>query len=308
MTPSTDIRFVATVALAVFVVASGVAVAEPTTDYDALLDSERTAWQGQTLYFDGAAVVEASAEPGLQRSSEIDRNFTVRALRDDGTLGPAVETVTLDASGRTVIPTAGLDGRYVLVYDGSVVDVDDGDGSLAGDVTTANHTACAWSVTADPDDVTAQFDDTTDDGVVLLQRGTDTRFSGAVDLPTDTEVTVRLSSDGSRPVLFSLQTELGPESRFDERLDLAAVRPGTELDVSVSLDGRTLVTTTAVVGGEMVPAATTSGTPRTATALADESARSPTRTTIPGFDGTTAVVALLVGVTGVSLAAVRRSR
>jgi hypothetical protein len=290
MARSYDIRLIATVALAALVVAGGVSAAEPTTDYDARLDSAQTAWQGQTLYFDGSAVVDESLDAGLREVAATDRNFTVRTVRDDGTLGRTVQTVTLDETGVATVETAELHGTYVLVYDGNAVAVDDGLGTLRNAAAGANLSACAWGVTDDSTDVVARFDGTTEAETIQLPNQRDARLSGQVNLPTGTELTVRLHNDGSRPVLFSLQTELGPENRFDERLDLTAVQQGTPLNVSVSHEGQTLVTTTAVVGDAVdVPSETTS-TRQTERRSATTS--SPAWASLPGVEISAGVVAL----------------
>lgn len=297
MAHALDIRYIVfatLVVLAVLVAPGGVATAEPTADAvgaDALLASQQTAWQGQTLSFDGATVVEEAADAGLRQVTESDRRFTLYTLREDGTLGQVVDTTTLDPSGTTVIDTTPLDGQYVLVYEERVVHVDDGEGSLGERVSTANLSAAGWSVTTNEDDVTAQFDDHTANGTVALDQHTDAHFAGQVDLPAGTEVTLRLHNDGPRPVLFSLQTTLEADGRFDERLDLSAVRSGTVLNVSVSLDGQMLATTTAVVEG--TDSVASMGSQTASSTQTAETTRSRTRTTIPGFGGTVGTVALV---------------
>ncbi|WP_049894031.1 hypothetical protein [Halogranum rubrum] len=298
-----DIRrtmFAALVVLAAL--PGGVVTAEPTADVaDAhvRLDSQQTAWQGQTLSFDGATAVEAAADAGLRQVAESDRSFTLYTVREDDTLGQVVDTVTLDPSGAAVIDTTPLDGRYVLVYEEHVVHVDDGRGSLGESASTANLSAAGWTVTTDDDDVTAQFDDQTADGTVALDQHTDAQFAGQVDLPTGTEITLRLHNDGPRPVLFSVQTTLGAGGRFEERLDLSAVRSGTVLNVSVSLDETTLATATAVVGGD--DSASETSQVASATRQTDETTRSRTQTTIPGFGITVGSIALVASMLALSV-------
>ncbi|SEO24632.1 hypothetical protein SAMN04487948_101312 [Halogranum amylolyticum] len=302
---------VTAVVLATLVAAGGATAVEPTVPHDARLDSDRAAWQGQTLYFDGSHVVEESLDAGLRQISRTDRNFTVHSLHADGTLGPPVETVTLDASGIARISTASLDGRYVLVYDDNAVAVDEGTGVLGTHVSGANLSSCAWTVTDDAADVDVRLDGTTGDDTARLQRRQDGRLSGRVDLPPGTEVTVRLHDDGPRPVLFSLQTELDADGRFDERLDLADVRPGTTLNVSVSLDGRTLATTTVVVAdGTPASAAQQSSMPSTGRTGGTALPTASVWTTVLGGSVTGGAVSFLAGAVAVvvALAVVRETR
>jgi hypothetical protein len=293
MTRSRPLRLVVTVALVTLVVAGSGTAVEPTADYDAKLDSGRTVWQGQTLSFDGSLVVAEAADDSLQAVTLAERNFSVHPLRDDGTLGQAVATVTLDSDGVAVVRTAELAGRYVLVYDGNAVAVDDGHASLRNAVAGANLSAHAWTVTREASDVEVRFDGTpaTDENeTVRIHRRQDARLSGEVDLPTGTDVTFRLHNGGSRPVLFSLQTELGPDGRFEERLDLTAVRQGTSLNVSVAVDGQTLATTTAVVGDS----GTVSSMSSTDVTRSTSETSTSTWATVPGFSLVGAVGALLV--------------
>lgn len=293
----------ALLALAVLLV-STVGAAVPTTDYDARLDSTQTVWRGQTLYFDGAAVVEATHDPGLRDVSTADRTFAVRRIRDNGTLGAVAETVELAADGTTVVHTSGLDGTYVLVYDGRAVAVDEGHGTLRGAVDEVNLTASAWTVTNDSDDIAARFDSVGDDEMIHLPQHRHALLAGQMNLPAGTAVTIRLHNGGDRPVLFSLETELGPNGRFYEQLDLTAVRHATQLNVSVSHDDRTLVTTTAVV--DEVETKSTNATP-TATATESTTASpnddSPLTARLPGVSLAGAVV---VAATAVVVLVIRR--
>lgn len=301
MTHSRPLRLVVTVALVTLVVAGSGTAVGPTANYDAQLDSGRTVWQGQTLYFDGSLVVAEAADDSLQAVTLTERNFSVHPLRDDGALGRAVATVTLDSDGAAVVRTTELAGRYVLVYDGNVVAVDDGHASLRNDVAGANLTAHAWTVTREASDVAVRFDgapENDENGTVRIQRRQDARLSGAVDLPAGTDVTFRLHNDGSRPVLFSLQAELGPDGRFDERLDLTAVRQGTALNVSVAVDGQTLATTTAVVGDSETVSSMSS---TKVTAETSISTQSSTWATVPGFGPVAGVGALLVVVVALAV-------
>ena len=307
MTRSHPLRLVVTAALVTLVVAGSGTAVGPTANYDAQLDSGRTVWQGQTLFFDGSLVVAEAADDSLQAVTLTERNFSVHPLRDDGTLGRAVATVTLDSDGAAVVRTRELAGRYVLVYDGNVVAVDDGHASLRNDVAGANLTAHAWTVTREASDVEVRFDgapENDENGTVRIHRRQDARLSGAVDLPAGTDVTFRLHNDGSRPVLFSLQTELGSDGRFEERLDLTAVRQGTSLNVSVAVDGQTLATTTAVVGDNETVSSMSSTDVTTSTSETSETSiptRSSTWATVPGFSLVAGVGALLAVVVALAV-------
>lgn len=281
--------------------ALGIASAQQVTEYDAMLDSDGTAWQGQRLYFDGSRVVRQATGEYPSRVSASQREFAVRPLHDDNTVGETVKTVTLNRSGATVVSTADLDGRYVLTYDGKAVAVDGGDGSLRMGVSSADLVACSWLVTDDLATVDGTFDQMTANQTLVLERDSESVVSGSVDLPEGTEVAVSIHGDGARPFLFQLQTTLGPDGQFAERIDLSEIRDGTPVSVVVTFEGNTLVSVTGVVGDttETVTSSSTTTPPST-------TPTPPTTATTPGFGPVTALGGLVGGI--VVLTAVRQIR
>jgi len=88
------------------------------------LESGETYWRGFRLEFDGSAVV---SDPGS--ASAADRTFQIRGV-DGDQVGGLVREFTVDENGTYTIDTSSLSGQFVIQYQGDIVHVADGDGSL----------------------------------------------------------------------------------------------------------------------------------------------------------------------------------
>jgi hypothetical protein len=296
------------VALVVLLALGGLGVAGPASGQelssaDAMLDSGSTAWQGQQLQFDGSRVVSQTTGDYPSQLNASQREFSLRRLHDDNTVGRSVRTITVNRSGVAVVSTTRLDGRYVLTYDERPVAVDDGDGSLRIGVSGGDLRACSWTVTDDTANVTGSFDRTTENGTVVLGQRSSTAISGETDLPQGTEIVLRIHGEGARPFLLYLETDLGPDGRFNETVDLTGTRYGAPVSITLSLDGSELTRREGVVGG-----VTTETTTREPSTTRPSTSSSPTTTTSPGF-GVGGAVGGVVGLALVAtVAAVRRTR
>lgn len=112
-------------------------------DHDVALDSARTFWSGQRLYFDGGAVV-----PDVGNASTGERTFQLRRVTTAGEVGPLVREFAVDAEGEAVLDTTSLEGEFVLRYAGDPVYVQDGTGHADSppDGTAVTVENSAWEV------------------------------------------------------------------------------------------------------------------------------------------------------------------
>lgn len=150
---------VVTAVLVTFLVVAPVAIdaaaAVDPDDFDRRLDSGDRFWAGQVVYFDGSEVVT-----NVDTASVDERTFEVQTVTDEGRVGSFVREFVVDTDGERVLDTAGLEqGRYVVLYDGRPVYVQDGTGYKATppDGTTVTIENSAWSVTVQS--ITASWSD-----------------------------------------------------------------------------------------------------------------------------------------------------
>lgn len=107
------------------------------------LESGDSTWQGWSLSFNGSVVI---GDPGSASAGE--RTFQLRQISEDGVVGDLVREFTVGQDGLHQLVTDELVGRYVLLYGGDPVYVQDGVGYLSDppDGTTVTANASAWRV------------------------------------------------------------------------------------------------------------------------------------------------------------------
>lgn len=174
---------------------------------------------------------ETSQDPGT--------NLTVRVLSETPA-SPFIisREVTVDEGGRfraTVDLSAAAPGDEVRVL------VLTGDRELINTTTTlqapANDTTDATSTTGrNGTELRYQGD------AVTLRNGPDQRISGETDLPSGTQVRIRLQSAGRTPLVRQSTTSVAADGSFSAAFNLSRVEPGTELTISVVHDGEQLLT------------------------------------------------------------------
>ena len=143
-----------------------VAPAVDPDDYDLALESGRTHWAGQRLYFDGSAVVT-----DVGTASRSERTFQVRRVASGNEVGPLVREFVVDADGEAVLDTAGLEGEFLVVYGGDPVYVQDGTGYTDSppDGTAVTVGNSAWDVAVQTISASWSDDRVTRSEVVDLQ-------------------------------------------------------------------------------------------------------------------------------------------
>lgn len=110
---------------------------------DLPLDSGALLWAGQQTSFDGSAVV-----PDVGNASADERTFRVRTVVGGDRAGTLVREFVVDTDGDRLLDTAGLEGSYVILYQGQPIYVQDGVGytSSPPDGTTVSVENSRWEV------------------------------------------------------------------------------------------------------------------------------------------------------------------
>lgn len=99
--------------------------------FDARLESGRVFWQGQRLYVNGSSVVEAETRDVVANASTEERTFTLR-VADGGAIEEFVREFVVDRDGDAVLNITDQRDDLVVLYDGEVVSIANGQGQLEG--------------------------------------------------------------------------------------------------------------------------------------------------------------------------------
>ena len=131
--------------------------------FDARISSGQNHWQGQELFFNGTAIVEAEIGEPVRDATPSQRTFELRTV-EDGRVDDLVTQFVVDRNGHRILNVTDVSGRLVIVYQGDVVSVADGVGRNEGAIGSGSVPESQWEVT--PQRLSVAFEDGT------VRRGT----------------------------------------------------------------------------------------------------------------------------------------
>lgn len=116
--------------------------------YDERITSNQNYWQGQTLFFNGSAIVEEEIDEPVSGGTPSQRTFELREV-ENGRVGDLVTQFVVDREGHAILNVSAQTdhtGYFVILYQGDYVRVTDGIGRTAGAIGSGGLAESRWEV------------------------------------------------------------------------------------------------------------------------------------------------------------------